>query len=175
MNYNSEEKKLTLDLSKEKYDPAMLLQHEDVKEIRIEKYNDEIELPTEIHKLETLSILVDDSKKLYSPPANLEHLKNLTLWADFQIEKLAPMPNIESYSANITNTDCIKTIAEKFPNLKRLRLSGSPAPDQTMPSEIGNSPLLESLVLTYLLTNYHIKIIKWDKIEPLQQWPTEKR
>lgn len=87
MNYNSEENELRIDLSEEQYNPALLLQHEDVKSIRIDGYKETIELPVEIkdlNQLKKLYVYVKDLKQLYAPPVNLEKLtniKDLTLWA----------------------------------------------------------------------------------------------
>ncbi len=148
MNYNSEEKHLELDLIQEGYEPAMLLQHEDVKSIRINKYSGSLELPTEIHKVDTIYISVVDMEKTYLAPVNLDklnYLKNLTLWSYFDIKNLSPMPNLEIFSTIIKNPDKIKTIAEKFPNLKRLEIWGSAQPNQKIPLELGNFPLLEYL------------------------------
>lgn len=48
MDYNNEERKLTINLKEESYNPEMLLEHTDVKSIRLDAYSDTIELPLEL-------------------------------------------------------------------------------------------------------------------------------
>ena len=80
MNYNVETNRITIDLSKDDYQPEMLLEYEDVRSIHLYKYTHQIELPAELAEfidLNSLLIWGADTEAFYELPINLEKLVNI--------------------------------------------------------------------------------------------------
>lgn len=153
MDYNPEERKLTINL-KENYNPEMLLEHKEVKSISFYDYTDTTELPVELADfthLDTISIFGDDEDGLYKPPLNLEKLtqiKELTLWSFCDFEKLDLMPHIEVFNTVVRDPyKDIQTLVSYFPNLKKLELWGSHLKSGDLAPEIANFSQLEYLKL----------------------------
>ncbi len=88
---------------------------------------------------------------LYPPPLHLEKLTNikeLSLWSFCNLEKLEPMPHIETLNIVIKKPyDDVQIISNIFPNLKRMEIWGSHLKSGELPPEIGNFKNLEHLEL----------------------------
>ena len=153
MDY-SEDKKLKIDLSKESYDRAALLEHPDVRSIRIDDITEAIVLPEQLAQfadLKTLYFSGGDRSRLYDPPANLEVLsgiKRLTLWSFVDLTKLPVLPHIEAFDVVVRDPDHdVKEILRALPNLKKLEIWGSHLKQGSLPPEIGDFARLEYLEL----------------------------
>ncbi|MCF6347935.1 MAG: hypothetical protein L3J20_06515 [Flavobacteriaceae bacterium] len=176
MPYNIEEKKLTIDLSKENYEPKMLLEHKDVAFIRISKCVEQFELPVALKGYKALAelyILGKSQDVLYPPPLHLEKLiniKKLNL-SYCDLEKLEPMPHIEILKIIIKKPyDSVQVISSIFPNLKKLELSGAHLRlSGELPPEIGSFKNLEHLELVSCgLTNLPPEFKKLKNLKSLK-------
>lgn len=150
----SEDKKLKIDLSKESYEPVALLEHPDVRSIRIDDVTEAIVLPEQLAQfadLKTLYFSGGDRSQLYDPPANLEILsgvKRLTLWSFVDLTKLPVLPHIEAFDVVVRDPDQdVKEIRRALPNLKKLEIWGSHLKQGSLPPEIGDFARLEYLEL----------------------------
>ncbi len=150
MDYNNEERKLTINLKEDNYNPDMLLEHKEVKGIRFDGYTDTIDLPVELADFKHLNAIYvsgEHRDKLYNPPLNLEKLtqiKELTLWSFCDFEKLGPMTHIEIFSTVVSDPyKDTQTIVSCFPNLKNLEIWGSHLKSGELAPEIGELTQLE--------------------------------
>lgn len=154
MEYDKKYNELRINLKKESYDPITLTQYRDIKTLRIGDISSQIELPIELldlPELEELYITGLGRDNTYLPPINLEKLTNikkLTLWSYCELEELPVLPHIESFNVVVRDTySDVKTISQKFPNLRSMELWGSHAKSGRLPKEITTFIKLERLEL----------------------------
>ncbi|PXY47010.1 leucine-rich repeat domain-containing protein [Flavobacterium hydrophilum] len=148
------EKELTIDLSKEKFNFSELLNLNEITSIRFDNYTDKIEIPSAINEypnITELSFYGDSKEYLFETPDNLEkliHIKKLILWSYCDFSKIKPMVHLEKLDVVVKNTEAdTRNIVALFPNLKYLEIWGDHLKNQNLPDEIENLKSLESLHL----------------------------
>jgi hypothetical protein len=147
------EKELTIDLSKETLDRALLGQ-EGITSIRFDKYSDRIKglhVLNEFPQISHISMYGDESRKSFPFPQDLdglEHVKSLKIWKNFDLDSVPKLLRLQTlFIAVIDPLEDVKKMVDLFPNLKSLKIWGDYLKDKTLAEEIAAFRSLEFLEL----------------------------
>ena len=154
MLYDSEDRRLTVDLTTEAMQPSQYLEYPQARSIRWDDCAGVLELPDELNQLgqlEAISVHGRFRHATYPSPRNLEAiagLKSLALHGFCDFADLPVLRQIEELYAVVREplADARKLV-ESFPNLRKLEIRGSHLKSGELPPEIGELSRLEYLEL----------------------------